>query len=86
MIPPFVGRLPLEIVREAEVEVVTVTEEEIVEAMRFLFSRAKLVTEGSGAAATAALLTGKASVEGPAAVLVSGGNVDPARMRDQVLI
>jgi len=78
MTPPFVGALAVEIAREAGVEIVTVTEAEIIEGMRFLMTRAKLYVEGSGAAATAALLAGKVRVPpGTAvAVLVSGGNVD----------
>lgn len=80
--PPFVGALPLEIARQAVDEVVTVTEEEIVEAMRLLLTRAKLYVEGAGAAATAALLAGKVRVPSGAAVVsvVSGGNVDLARI------
>ncbi len=78
MTPPFVGALPLAIVREAVDEIVTVTEAEIVEAMRLLLTRAKLYVEGSGAAATAALLAGKVRIAPGArvAALVSGGNVD----------
>lgn len=79
--PPFVGALPLEIAREAVDEVLTVTEEEIVEAMRLLLTRARLYVEGAGAAATAALLAGKVRAPSGAAVvaIVSGGNVDLAR-------
>jgi threonine dehydratase len=81
LIPPFVGALPLEIARQALDAVVTVTEEEIAEAMRRLLTRAKLYVEGGGAAATAALLAGKVPLEksDKVAVLVSGGNVDPER-------
>lgn len=80
--PPFVGALPLEIARRAIDEIVFVTEEEIMEAMRALLTRAKLYVEGSGAAATAALLSGKVRVRAGAAVVsvVSGGNVDPERV------
>jgi threonine dehydratase len=78
MTPPFVGALPLSIAREAVDDIVTVTEAEIVEAMRLLMTRAKLFVEGSGAAATAALLAGKIrTAPGERAVaIVSGGNVD----------
>jgi threonine dehydratase len=78
MTPPFVGALPLEIAREAIDQIVSVSEAEIVEAMRLLLTRAKLYVEGSGAAATAALLSGKVSVPAGARVvaMVSGGNVD----------
>ena len=82
MTPPFVGALPLEIAREAVDEIVTVTEAELVEAMRLLLTRAKLYVEASGAAATAALLAGKVPVEDEqrVAALVSGGNVDLDRL------
>jgi threonine dehydratase len=78
MTPPFVGALPLSIAREAVDEIVNVTEEEIREGMRLLMTRAKLYVEGSGAAATAALLAGKISVPPGTRVvaIVSGGNVD----------
>lgn len=79
--PPFVGAIPLEVARTALEAVVLVTEREIVEAMRELMVRAKLYVEGSGAAATAALLAGKVRVgpEDKVVSLVSGGNVDPDR-------
>jgi threonine dehydratase len=82
MTPPFVGALPLEIARERLDGIVTVTEREIIDAMRWLMSRAKLVVEGSGAAATAALLAGRIpQVQGARVVsIVSGGNVDPERL------
>jgi threonine dehydratase len=80
--PPFVGALPLAIVRQCGVEIVTVREEEIREALRMLVTRAKLYVEGAGAAATAALLAGK--VKGIAGrrmvAIVSGGNIDAVRL------
>jgi threonine dehydratase len=82
MTPPFVGALPLEIAQQRLDGIVTVTERQIIEAMRWLMSRAKLVVEGSGAAATAALLAGRIpQVQGARVVaIVSGGNVDPERL------
>jgi len=76
--PPFVGALPLEIARTSVDEIVTVTEAEIVRAMRALLVRAKLYVEGAGAAATAALLAGKVRppAGAPVVSIVSGGNVD----------
>jgi threonine dehydratase len=81
MTPPFVGALPLAIAREAVDDIATVTEAEIIEAMLLLMTRAKLYVEGSGAAATAALVAGKVkSPPGSRVVaIVSGGNVDPER-------
>ena len=77
--PPFVGALPLAIAQSCVDEIVTVTEAEIVEAMRSLMVYAKLCVEGAGAAATAALLARKATLRSGARVvsIVSGGNVDP---------
>ena len=82
MTPPFVGALPLAIAREAVDEIVTVTEAEILEGMRRLMTRAKLYVEGSGAAATAALVAGKVRVPkgGRVVALVSGGNVDVGQL------
>lgn len=82
MTPPFVGTLPLAIAREAVDDIVTVTEAEIVEAMALLMTRAKLYVEGSGAAATAALVAGKLKPPAGARVvaIVSGGNVDLDRV------
>jgi threonine dehydratase len=56
---------------------VLVSEDEVKDAFRFLYVRAKLAAEPAGAASTAALLAGKVSVErGETAVaVVSGGNV-----------
>lgn len=87
MTPPFVGQLPLSIAREAVDDVVRVTEESIVAAMRLLMTRAKLYVEGSGAAATAALLDGSIRLHPGARVVavVSGGNVDLQRVATAVL-
>jgi threonine dehydratase len=57
--------------------VVTVTDEEISQAIVLLMERAKLVVEGAGAAAIAALLAGRVPGEGPVAAILSGGNIDP---------
>lgn len=82
MTPPFVGELPLSIAREAVDEIVEVSEQEIRDAMRALMTRAKLYVEGAGAAATAAILSGRVRPKRGARVIavVSGGNVDLARI------
>ena len=55
-----------------------VSDEEVAAAVAFAFRELKLVVEPGGAAALAALLTGKIDVKGKIAVAVlSGGNVDP---------
>lgn len=57
-------------------EVVTVTEDEIAEAIVFLLERAKTVAEGSGAVAVAAALSRKLSLGKRTCLVVSGGNID----------
>jgi len=56
---------------------VTVTDEEISEAITLLLDRSKLVVEGAGAVGVAALVSGKVDGQGPACALLSGGNIDP---------
>jgi threonine dehydratase len=58
-------------------EIVTVEEEEIASAVLLLLEREKILAEGAGAAALAALLYGKVAVSGKRIVVViSGGNMD----------
>jgi threonine dehydratase len=71
------GALTLELLGELLTRLETVTEDEIADAMVFLADRAKLVAEGAGAVAVAALLAGRlAPVSGTTVAIVSGGNVD----------
>jgi threonine dehydratase len=80
---PAPGELTFEVNRRLVDEVVTVTDEEIVAAMTFLFDRLKLVVEPSGAVGVAALLTGR--VRGTrVGVVLSGGNVGAARFAELV--
>jgi len=58
-------------------DLVTVTEEEISQALLLLLERVKAVVEPAGAAALAAILSGKVPGTGPVAAVLSGGNVDP---------
>ena len=76
------GALTFEVNRRLLERIVTVTDAELVAAMRFAFDRLKLVLEPSGAAALAALLARR--VERPARVgaILSGGNVGVERFRD----
>ena len=64
-------------IREVVSEVVTVTEEEISQAVLLLLERAKAVVEPAGAAALAAVVAGKVDGDDPAVAVLSGGNVDP---------
>jgi threonine dehydratase len=77
------GKLTFAINRELVDEIVTVSDEEIVEAMAFLFDRMKLVVEPSGAVGVAALLNGR--LRGTkVGVVISGGNVGAQRFAELV--
>ncbi len=75
------GELTFTINRDLLEGIVTVTDTELIEAMRFGFEQLKLVLEPGGAAALAALLSGRVEFEIGArvAVILSGANVDPVR-------
>jgi len=71
------GALNWEVIRTHVDDMVTVSDAEVMEAMRLLLTRAKVVAEPTGAVAPAAVLAGR--VRGArVAAIVSGGNLDPA--------
>lgn len=75
------NRWSFDVVRRFVDEHVLVTEEEIAAAMRFALSAHHVLAEGGGAVALAAALAGKIGPgAGPLAIVVSGGNVDPAKV------
>jgi threonine dehydratase len=79
------GEMTFEVNRHLVDEIVTVTDDEIVDAMAFLFERMKVVVEPSGAVGVAALLAGKVDSKGRAAgAILSGGNVDAARFGELI--
>lgn len=75
------GELTFEIVHEHARAVVTVSDDELRDAMRYMFERLKIVVEPSGAAAVAALLARRlpALANKRVGVVLSGGNIDPGR-------
>lgn len=72
-----VGHLTFDLLRRVVRRAVTVTEEEIAAAVRYLHHQTDLRPEPSGAVAVAALLAGRVTPAGPTVAVVSGGNVDP---------
>ncbi len=79
--PVRAGKLTFEIVSKLIDNIVTVDDEAILDAARHLVWMEKLVVEPSGAATFAAVRSGKITLpEGPAAIVVSGGNADLGRM------
>jgi threonine dehydratase len=71
------GAITFAMTRELVDDVITVTEDEMAEAVLLLMERAKAVVEPSGAVGLAALMAGKVAGSNPAIVVLSGGNVDP---------
>jgi threonine dehydratase len=84
------GELTLAHVQALVDDWVTVSDEEIADAVVLLLERAKLVVEPSGAAAVAALMAGHVGgvddrpLRGPVVATVSGGNIDPLLLQHLV--
>lgn len=77
------GDIPFEIVRALVSDIVLVSEDEIRHSMLALIQRNKIIAEGAGALATAALLSGKLDdhIKGRKTVsIISGGNIDLSRV------
>jgi threonine dehydratase len=77
---PSLGTLTFPLVLEHVSDMATVPERAIVEAVRFLFHRMKLVVEPSGALGLSALLARALPLQGRIGVILSGGNVDGPAM------
>ena len=79
---PFAGERNLEIIRRDVDDVVVISDDAILDGLRFLVARARIVPEPAGAAAVGALLSGavKARPGSRVVAIVSGGNVDPDRL------
>ncbi|MEO8218060.1 MAG: threonine/serine dehydratase [Acidobacteriota bacterium] len=71
-----IGQLNFEIMRNEVEDIVTVTDEELLQALKFAMYRTKLVIEPTGALGIATLMTKKVIADGPLAIVVSGGNLD----------
>jgi threonine dehydratase len=78
--------LVVETVRRYVDDLVTVSDEEIHDAMHGLLQRGKLLVEGAGAAGVAALLAGRTEWQTGRRVVavLSGGNVDLARLEEVI--
>lgn len=74
------GALTFAIMQRHVSAIVTVSDAELVDAMRFAFERMRVVIEPSGGAALAALLAGRLVLSGRrVGVVLSGGNIDTGR-------
>jgi threo-3-hydroxy-L-aspartate ammonia-lyase len=75
------GEITFGVIASLVDEIVTVTDAEIVDAMRLLFERTKLVVEPSGASAFAAVLAGRVHGD-PIGIVLSGANVAAERFAE----
>ncbi|MBI3286740.1 MAG: threonine ammonia-lyase [Chloroflexi bacterium] len=72
-----IGDLTFQVMQRYVDEMLTVSDEEIVQSIVVLLEKSKLVVEGAGAAGLAALLSGRLALPGrKVVVLISGGNID----------
>jgi threo-3-hydroxy-L-aspartate ammonia-lyase len=79
------GGYTFAVIRERVSEIVTVSDAELVETMKFFASRMKLMVEPTGCLAAAAVLQRKVDVRGKrVGILISGGNVDLLRFAELV--
>ena len=74
---PSLGRLTFELIRRHVSDMTSVPDAALVNAMRFVWERMKLVVEPTGVLGLAALLEGRVTAAGArVGVILSGGNVD----------
>jgi len=77
------GGRPFAVIRQHVAAIVTATEPEILEAMRFVWERFKMIIEPSCAVPVAPILNGQLDVKGlRVGVIITGGNVDLSPMFD----
>jgi len=75
------GERNFEIIIDKVDDIVTVSEENIVAAMRMIWERMKIIIEPSSAVPLAAILEGKVAVQNKkVGIILSGGNLDLGRL------
>ncbi len=75
------GKITYSVVKDLVDGMVTVTEDEIANAIAFLQEKGKIVSEGAGACGMAAILAKKVNVKGKkVGIIISGGNIDPDKL------
>ena len=82
LLPVRPGDLTFALVRRYVDLVVTVEDEQIIDAVLWLKATAGIVVEPSGAASVAAALAGAAPVKGPTVAIISGGNMDMEKLEE----
>ena len=84
LLPTAPGEITFPIMQQHLESIALVGDDEMIEAVRFLLTRLKIVVEPSGAAPLAALLLGRVpNIAGRTiGVILSGGNIDPAKLAE----
>ena len=78
-----IGAHTFAVIRELVDDVITVSDAELVQAMKFFATRMKLVVEPTGCLGAAAAFSGKVTVKGlRVGVVLSGGNIDLGRLAE----
>lgn len=72
-----IGEIPFSILRQRVTDIVTVSDEALLEAIKLLAIYSKLIVEPTGALSVAALLQGKIPNSGKTVAILSGGNIAP---------
>lgn len=79
------GALTYETIKQLVDDIVTVSDPEILDTVKLLLMKEKLLVEPSGAVAAAALRLRRAgNIDGPAVAILSGGNIDPVLLHSLV--
>jgi threonine dehydratase len=73
--PMQIGSITLPMIKNFVNDIITVTEDEIAQAIAYAWHKYQEIVEGSAATALAAVLTGK--IKPPAIIVISGGNIQP---------
>jgi threonine dehydratase len=75
---PRVSPITFGILKERHAQIVAVSDEEVAAAVRWAWKHHQLTVEPGGAAALAAVITGKTKAREGTVIILSGGNIDPA--------
>ncbi|MDO1557920.1 threonine/serine dehydratase [Brevundimonas sp. 2R-24] len=86
LMSPFPGEITFPINQPRLAGALTVTDDEVRDAMRFAFRHLKLVVEPGGAVSLAALLAGQVEGSGVTVLMLTGGNVDPHQFAEIITV
>jgi len=78
---PNLGEYTFPLILEYVDDMIEVSEQAIIDTVKFLFYRMKLVVEPSGALGLSAILSNKVKTSGRVGIIISGGNIDSSTMK-----